>query len=152
MKKALLILSLSLISLVSSAQEIKWMTMDEALEAQKKEAKPIFMDVYTDWCGPCKMLDKNTFNDPAVVEFISKNYYAVKFNAEGKEIINHKGIKYTNPGYDEAKKGRNSMHDFTKFLKVRGYPTMLIFDESGAVSRDLVGYRTAEQLLSELIS
>jgi thioredoxin-related protein len=152
MKKVLLILSLSLLSMVSFAQEIKWMTMDEALEAQKKEAKPIFMDVYTDWCGPCKMLDKNTFNDPAVVEFISKNYYAVKFNAEGNDVINYKGTKYTNSGYDAAKKGRNSMHDFTKFLKVRGYPTMLIFDESGAVSRDLVGYRTAEQLLSELIS
>ena len=44
-----------------SAQEINWMTMDEALAAQKEEPKKIFMDVYTTWCGPCKMLDKNTF-------------------------------------------------------------------------------------------
>ena len=41
-----------------SAQEINWMTMDEALAAQKEEPKKIFMDVYTTWCGPCKMLDK----------------------------------------------------------------------------------------------
>ena len=40
------------------------MTLDEARAAQKKEPKKIFMDVYTDWCGPCKLLDKNTFQNP----------------------------------------------------------------------------------------
>ena len=38
------------------AQEIKWMTMNEALAAQKKVPKKIFMDVYTTWCGPCKAI------------------------------------------------------------------------------------------------
>jgi thioredoxin-related protein len=150
MKKLIFILSLSLLSVVSFAQEIKWMTMDEALKAQKKDPKPIFMDVYTDWCGPCKMLDKNTFHDASIVELISKNYYAVKFNAEGNEEINFKGVKYTNPNFVAGKAGRNSMHEFTAFLKVRGYPTMMIFDNKGEISKDIVGYRTPEQLKSEL--
>ena len=83
MKKLIFLFVFALGSLVAQAQEIKWMTLNEALAAQKKVPKPIFMDVYTDWCGPCKMLDKNTFSNPEVAAFISKNYYAVKFNCEG---------------------------------------------------------------------
>lgn len=150
MKKLVLVLSLSLFSIVSFAQEIKWMTMSEALEAQKKDPKPIFTDVYTDWCGPCKMLDKNTFHDASIVDLISKNYYAVKFNAEGNEVITFKGVTYTNPNYVVGKTGRNSVHEFSSFLKVRGYPTMMIFDEKGEVSKEIVGYRTPEQLKAEL--
>src|SRR5690606_41789628 len=55
---------------------IKWMTFNEALELQKKKPKKIFMDVYTDWCGPCKMLDKQTFRNPDVVKYINEHYYA----------------------------------------------------------------------------
>ncbi|HEU0136308.1 MAG TPA: thioredoxin family protein, partial [Flavobacterium sp.] len=69
MKKLLLAFFILAGTVVSSAQEIKWMTIDEALAAQKKVAKPIFMDVYTDWCGPCKMLDKNTFNNPEFAKY-----------------------------------------------------------------------------------
>jgi thioredoxin-related protein len=150
MKKIILVFSLSLLSMVSFAQEIKWMTMDEALKAQEKKPKPIFIDVYTDWCGPCKMLDKNTFHDASIVELVSKNYYAVKFNAEGNEAINFKGIKYSNPSFVAGKQGRNSQHEFTNFLKVQGYPTMYIFDVKGEIKTNILGYKSAEQLKAEL--
>ena len=63
MKKLLLTLFVALGALATQAQEINWMTIDEALAAHKKTPKPIFMDVYTYWCGPCNLLDKNTFPD-----------------------------------------------------------------------------------------
>lgn len=92
MKKLLLALFLTVGSMAAvQAQEVKWMTLDQALAAQKKKAKPIFMDVYTDWCGPCKMLDKNTFQAKEVADYINANYYAVKFNAEGDSEVNYKG-------------------------------------------------------------
>jgi thioredoxin-related protein len=133
--------------------EIKWMTMDEALALQKKspkKAKPIFMDVYTDWCGPCKALDKNTFHDPAVVEYINKNYYAVKFNAEGNTEVNYKGKKYSNPNYVADRKGRNAVHEFAFLLKVQAYPTMLVFDKTGEIQAPIVGLHNPEQLLAAL--
>lgn len=148
--KKLFFLSLSLLSMISFAQEIKWMTMNEALAAQKKVPKPIFMDVYTDWCGPCKMLDKNTFHDATIVDLVTKNYYAVKFNAEGNESITFKGTTYTNPKFDAAKTGRNGVHEFTSFLKVQGYPTMYVFDADGEIKSNILGYRNAEQLKAEL--
>ena len=149
MKKLILSLFI-LVGSFANAQEIKWITFDEALAAQKKDPKPIFMDVYTDWCGPCKLLDKKTFHDKKVVEFISANYYPVKFNAEGNSEVNYKGKKFTNPGFVVGQKGRNSTHDFIQSLKLQGYPTMVIFDPKGEVSNRLVGFYSAEELLPEL--
>ncbi len=150
MKKLLLTLFVALGALATQAQEIKWMTIDEALAAQKKKAKPIFMDVYTDWCGPCKMLDKNTFHDAAVVSYINDNYYPVKFNAEGNSVVNYKGKKYSNPQYVADRKGRNAVHEFTLFLKVQAYPSMMIFDNKGEIKAPIVGYHTPQQLLDVL--
>ncbi|MEO8516173.1 MAG: thioredoxin fold domain-containing protein [Flavobacterium sp.] len=150
MKKLLLVLFLFIGTLTIEAQEIRWMSLDEALAKQKKYPKPIFIDVYTDWYGPCKMLDANTFHDPAVVDFITKNYYAVKFNAEGDSTVNYQGITYTNPNYDPNRKGRNSTHDLTRFFKVQIYPSMYIIDKKGNVQTSIMGYKTPEQLLNQL--
>ena len=49
------------------AGSLKWMTWDEAVNANKLKAKPIFVDVYTDWCGWCKKMDATTFSDPELV-------------------------------------------------------------------------------------
>ena len=150
MKKLLLALVITLGALTAQAQEIKWMSMDEALTAQKKKAKPIFMDVYTDWCGPCKMLDKKTFHDPEVVKYINDNYYAVKFNAESNSEVNYKGKKYTNPQYDANRKGRNAQHEFAGLLGIRAYPTMMVFDAKGAMKEPIVGLYEPAQLLELL--
>jgi thioredoxin-related protein len=150
MKKILITLFLTVGAFVSQAQEVKWLTLDEALAMQKVTPKPIFMDVYTDWCGPCKMLDKQTFHDKAFMDEINANYYAVKFNAEGKSEVNFKGKKYTNPSFVEGKSGRNGTHEFTGFLQVKGYPTMYIISPNGELGNNIVGFRNAEQLLNEL--
>lgn len=128
------------------AQEINWMSMNEALEAQKKEPKKIFMDAYTTWCGPCKMLDKNTFTDKNVIDYVNENYYAVKFNAEGEEEIVYKDKDFKNPNFDPERKGRNSTHQFAAALRVTGYPSLVFFDEDANLITPIPGYRTPEQL------
>lgn len=128
------------------AQEIKWMSMNEALAAQKKQPKKIFMDAYTDWCGPCKLLDQNTFTNKDVIQFINKHYYPVKFNAEGTEQINYQDRVFGNPGYDASRKGRNSTHDFARAMKITGYPSLVFFDEQANLIGPIPGYRTPQQL------
>lgn len=150
MKKLIFSLILVAFCITANAQKINWINMDKALALQKTKPKPILMDVYTDWCGPCKMLDKNTFSDKAFVAHISKNYYAVKFNAEGSESVTFNKKKYTNPDFVAGRKGRNSTHQFAEFLNLEGYPTMIVFDKNGAISKNIVGYNTAEQLLPQL--
>ena len=91
MKKIILALFLIIGVISIQAQEIRWMNLDEALAKQKRSSKPIFINVYTDWYAPCRMLDKETFQDVEVIDYINKNYYAVKFNAEGNTTVNFKG-------------------------------------------------------------
>ena len=128
------------------AQTIQWMSLDEARAAQKVNPKKIFMDVYTNWCGPCKLLEKNTFQNPDVSRYISENYYAVKFNAEGTDEIKFYNQTFSNPNYDPNRKGRNATHQFTQFLGVKGYPTMVFFSEDGDPIMPLVGYYKPKQI------
>ena len=147
MKKIVLIAFVFIgLSTISAQEEIKWMSMTEALEAQKETPKKIFMDVYTTWCGPCKLLDKKTFSDANVAKFVNDNFYAVKFNAEGTEEIYYKDFNYTNPNYQEGRKGRNSQHLFAHALKITGYPTVVFFNEEGNVIQPVVGYKTPAQI------
>ncbi|MBW1298348.1 thioredoxin family protein [Aquimarina litoralis] len=144
--KNLLFLIGCMFILSTQAQEIKWMSMNEALEAQKKTPKKIFMDVYTDWCGPCKLLDKKTFHNKDVVDYVNANYYAVKFNGEGTEEIRYNDFTYTNPNHNPDRKGRNSQHFFANALKISGYPSIVFFDETGKLIAPVVGYKTPKQL------
>ena len=128
-------------------KEINWITIEDAIALQKKEPRKIIMDVYTNWCGPCKLLDKNTFHNADVVEYINKNYYAVKFNAEGNDAITYKDKTFKNPNYDATKANRrNSSHEFARFLKVRAYPTMVFFDEEANFITPVTGYLKPQQL------
>ena len=128
------------------AQQIEWMSLGEALKAQKINPKKIIMDVYTNWCGPCRLLDKKTFGNPDVSRYITQNFYAVKFNAEGDEEIFFYDKKYSNPNYNPDRKGRNSTHDFTIFLGIRGYPTIIFFSEEGDPIIPLTGFFNVKQI------
>jgi thioredoxin-related protein len=122
------------------------MTFQEALIAQEKNPKKIFVDAYTDWCGWCKKMDKETFKNPDVIKYMNKHFYAVKFNAEGNETVHYKGKKYNNPNYNPNKTGRNSAHELSKFLNIKSFPTVLFLDEEATVITPVPGYKTPQQL------
>jgi len=148
MKKTLFLMLCTVFIVANSlAQEIHWLTLDEAIELQKKEPKKIIMDAYTSWCGPCKMLDRNTFHNNDVVAYINEHYYAVKFNAEGDSVITYKEKTFDNPNYDPSKANkRNSPHQFASYMKITAYPTLVFFDEKGEFITPIVGYQTPQQL------
>ena len=67
-------------------------------------------------------------------------------NAEGQEEIKFFDQTYTNPNYDPNRKGRNGTHQFTQYLGVKGYPTMVFFSENGDPIMPVVGYLKPQQL------
>jgi thioredoxin-related protein len=71
----------------SENSPVNWITFDEAYKKCKKNPRPIMVDVYTKWCGPCKMMSVQTFNDPQIAKYINDNFYAVKFDAESKDSV-----------------------------------------------------------------
>ncbi|MFS4484145.1 thioredoxin family protein [Hyunsoonleella sp. 2307UL5-6] len=143
MKNFIQILVFTLVVCFSSAnaQEINWVSLEEAIKLQKKTPKKIMMDVYTVWCGPCKMLDKNTFRNPDVAEYVNENYYAVKFNGEGNDVVDYKDKSYSNPSYNASKANkRNSPHQLARYLQIKAYPTIVFFDENADVIAPIAGY------------
>ena len=146
MKKFIIILALS-VSITTYAQEINWLTFEEAIELQQKEPKKIFVDFYTNWCGPCKLLDKRTFSNNNVAQYINENYYAVKFNAEGNSVVNFNDKEFKNPRFDPKRvNSRNSAHELTRYFGVNAYPSMVFIDEEQRLITQLKGYLTPQQL------
>ena len=127
------------------AQEIQWMTLAEALEAQKTAPKKSSWMSTPNGVVLCKLLDKKTFANQDVARYISEHYYAVKFNAEGDEEIAYDQV-FRNPNYDPNRRSRNATHQFTQFLGIKGYPTMVFFSEDGDPIMPVVGYYTPQQL------
>lgn len=142
----LLLVVLTTSAALAQKQKINWMSLEEALAAQVNEPRKIIMDVYTTWCGPCKMLDKNTFQNADVVSYVNQNYYAVKFNAEGEEVVKYKDLEFTNPQFDPNRQGRNAQHELAQALKITAYPTIVFFNENGDTLLPIPGYKTPAQL------
>lgn len=120
---------------------IKWMTWDEAIEKSKKEKRKIFVDIYTDWCGWCKKLDKTTFAQEDIAEYINANYYPVKFDAEME-----KPVVLKDKEYKFVKSGRNGYHELAaQLLQGRmSYPSMVFMDEDFNMIQAIPGYQEAE--------
>ena len=130
-----------------SGQSINWISFDEAFKLQKTKPKNIIVDVYTNWCGPCKLLDRNTFQNKKVADFINQHYYAVKFNAEGNDVIKFDDIDFTNPNYrPEMANRRNGNHQLTRYLGVSAYPTVVFLDDNSDIIYKLRGYNTPAQI------
>ena len=64
--------------------KVHWVSWDESCDIAKNEEKVIMLDLYTEWCGWCKKMDKETFTDAEIVEIINNHFVAVKLNPEKK--------------------------------------------------------------------
>lgn len=125
--------------LAQHKQNLKWLSLKEAVELNKTRPKKFLIDMYTDWCGWCKKMDAETFNHPAIANFIQENFYPVKFNAETKDTVEFKGKKYTNPNI-----GSRSTHSLAAELMNNrpSYPTIVYLDEELKPISAVPGYMT----------
>lgn len=121
---------------------VKWMTFEEAVAQSEKTKKKIFIDVYTDWCGWCKVMDRNTFSDPIVAKLLNEEFYAVKFNAEQTEDVVFRGHTFK-----FVPSGRNGYHQLAASLlnNQLSYPTVVFLDEDFGMITPLAGYRKADE-------
>jgi thioredoxin-related protein len=121
-----------------AGNKINWMSIEEAEKLSKENPRKIFVDVYTDWCGWCKKMDKSTFSSPIVVDYVNSNYYAVKLNAESTRTINFRGVTMT-----EAELAG-------KIFKVSGYPTIVLIEKDFSNFVPVAGFQDAEDFESTL--
>ena len=149
MKKTLsLLVALICFSTLTFAQpdKIHWRTVEEVAALQQKAPRKVLMDVYTSWCGPCKMMMKNTFTNTNVIKYVNENFYAIKFDAEGGADVTFKGNTYQNPDFKPNARGRNTQHQLASAFGVNSYPTIIYMDEEMNVIAPIKGYQTPDKI------
>jgi thiol:disulfide interchange protein len=80
--------------------ELAWIQPTELVNLMKKEPRPILVDLYTDWCKWCKVMDSRTYANPKVIAYLQEKYYCVKIDAESKKVITWMGREFSfNPNF-----------------------------------------------------
>ena len=146
-KIQILLLSILYITICSSFKIISventltWISFEQAVELQKKEPRKILIDVYTDWCGWCKKMDKYTYTDQSVINNLNTKYYLVKFNAEQKEDIQFKDKVF-------KFKTEYKAHELAVSLLngQMSYPSTVFLDEDMNMLTTVPGYLTPKEI------
>lgn len=130
MKRCLTLLFALALALGSTAQVNFIRSQDwEAIKADAaKQKKLIFIDAYTDWCGWCKVMDKNTFSNPAIGNMMNHNFVNVKLEMEKEELGKLISMKYS----------------------IRSFPTYLVFNPRGKLIYVSHGYQEAGDFMNTL--
>ena len=100
-------------------------SLSPLLEKAAKENKILFVDIMTEWCLPCKMMDEDVFSDPSVISFMNENFINYKVDAE-KENGPLLALVY----------------------EVSAYPTLVFIDEKGKIIVKNVGAVSQSQLMN----
>jgi thioredoxin-related protein len=110
----------------TAVAKIQWLSIGEAYKLSQKEPRKFVIDVYTEWCGWCKVMDQKTFTNAQVIDFVGKKYYAVKYNPETE---------------GDVMLGKTS---FRSLLQgINGYPTTVLLDEKYGMIQPISGYLEA---------
>lgn len=122
-------------------EKVNWMSFEEMQLAYAKNPKPILVDLYTDWCGWCKVMDKSTYGNDKVAAYINQNYYAVKFNAESREKVKFNGKEY---GYNTEMR----TNDLALLLSFgdRSYPNTVFLGAIDERPAPLAGYLKPKEI------
>lgn len=121
----------------SAPAQVQWLTFEEAIAKNEESPRQIFIDFYTDWCGWCKVMDRNTFAHPEVAKILNNYFYPVKFNAEGKEPVQFMGQTY---GF--VAQGNRGYHELAASIMQgkMSYPTFVFLNEKYEIVAPVSGY------------
>lgn len=122
---------------------IHWYTLEQAQHLSDSMPRKIFIDFTTSWCGWCKTMDQNTFQNPIIAKYMDANYYCVKFNAETRDTVTFNGQKFANRGAENQR----SANDFT-ITALQGrlsYPSFTFVSKDRKNFTIMAGYMPPEQ-------
>lgn len=120
-----------------SLPSVNWTDLEAASKTAKAQNKPVFVNVYADWCGYCRKMEQTTFRDPAIVAKLNTQFVPAKLNGEsGKKIT----------------LGKNAMTEGQWAMKqgVEGFPALVVLDNKGRTIVLYPGFMTAPQAASLL--
>jgi len=101
-----------------SGDGLNWLAFNDGMEKAKKENKPIIVDVFADWCQPCKMMDKEIYANEKIIDYLNDNFVAIKVDGESESMINFDAKEY-------------SEREWSMNMNVMAYPTTMFFEPGG---------------------
>jgi thioredoxin-related protein len=153
MKNSILFILFTILAITVNGQtaapaensSVKWYTIQEAEKLNGKSQRPIFIDTYTDWCGWCKKMDKDTFTNKVISDILNNKYYPVKFDAEGTESVTVFGQTFINDG----KAGKAHQLAVALLNGQLSYPTVVFFipqKDGKFKAQPVPGYRAPKDM------
>ncbi len=139
MKRFLLLclLTLPVLAGPAAAAGPDWRSWDAGLREARSTGRPVVVDVYTDWCGWCKRMDRDVYARRDVQDYLARKFVMVRLNAESRAAASYEGRSWTSQALAER-------------LGVTGYPTTLFLGSTGARLGAVPGYLPAARFLSLL--
>ena len=132
----ILLLAVGLLSVLrvtaqDSPPAIRWLSFEQLELALQVEPRPVFVNFYADWCTVCHQMDKKSFTDPAVIELLNHEYYAVRMNIETSDTIVFGGQAFVN----ERVRRVNPVHQIPLLMASRenrpfSLPAMILLDDN----------------------
>ena len=142
------LLSVALFFILCSAKvtstaydKLNWTNMNEVNDKITSQPKPVIIDLYTNWCYWCKVMDKKTYNNSRVISYINDHFYAVKIDAESKEAIPWANKEYNfNDNY--------KVNDFAMYVTSGqpGFPTTVIFVDQKSEPVAIQGFLVPKEI------
>jgi len=123
--------------------QVEWLSIDEAIEQSKTQKKKLFIMVYGEHCEWSSRMNKGTFTQPGIAEYLNEHYYPVLFN-----INETKPVTFADKEYTRVKKSGMSYHEFIAYITMgrMSTPTLVFFDESMRMLQPIAGYKDANDL------
>ena len=131
---ACLAATLALAAAPPSARAVEWKSWNDGRQAAQKSGHPVLVDVYTDWCGWCKRMDKDVYARADVSQYLASHFVTVRLNAESGETTVYQGRNRPASALASA-------------FEVTGYPTTIFLTSTGEHLTNVPGYLDADRFL-----
>ncbi len=106
---------------------VQWLAFDAAVAKAQKENKHLIVDLYTNWCGWCKVMDRQTYGNPEVAAYLTEHFSLAKVNGESSAKMTWNGKTITE-------------RDFARAVRVTGYPATYFMKPNAEILGGVQGY------------
>ncbi len=111
----------------TDAKKIEWLAFDAAAERAVKQDKHMIVDIYTTWCGWCRVMERETYANPEVAAYLNDNFVLAKVNGESANKLHWDGKELTE-------------RQFARAVGVTGYPATFFMKPNAELLGGVPGY------------